>query len=84
VLRRVLRALGIRSVPGRELAVVERALTHRTLVMRVIAWAPPRGVLPRRPGRVRWTSPLDLTRLPLSTAMRRAVEISASAQAERP
>jgi len=80
----VLRALGIRGAPGRELAVLERSLTHRTLVLRVLACAPPRGALPGTPGRVRWTAPRDLTRLPLSTAMRRAVEASAPAPAERP
>ncbi len=82
-LRPVLRELGIRAAPGPELACVERELSHRRLRLRVLACAPPPGRVPPDPGRVRWTGPRELTRLPLSTAMRRAIEASAPAVSGR-
>jgi A/G-specific adenine glycosylase len=75
-LRPVLRSLGIRAAPGPEVACVERELSHRRLFLRVLRCPPPRGRAPITPGRVRWTGPGDLTRIPLSTAMRRAIEAS--------
>ena len=82
-LRPVLRELGIRAAAGAELACVERELSHRRLRLRVLRCAPPPGRVPGKPGRVRWTRPRDLTRLPLSTAMRRAIEASAPGMSGR-
>ena len=67
--------LGFRVEVGEEVAVVTRLLTHRRLELRVY-----RGSLLGRPPRdaSRWgfTSEGEASRLPASTAMRRAIEAS--------
>ena len=68
--------LGVRCRLGDELAVVERALTHRRLVLRVFrgeVWGDP--CAPARP-ELRWQGLAHLDGVAISTAMRRAIEAS--------
>jgi A/G-specific adenine glycosylase len=81
-LRRVLRRdLGAVSRVGEVLAVVERLLTHRRLVLAVHRCVV-RGEVRVVPGGryldVRWAAPAELDGLGVSTAMRRAAEAGAA------
>ncbi len=67
--------LGFRLEVGEELAVVTRLLTHRRLVLHVHAGRL-LGPVPRDRDRLRFTSEGEASRLPASTAMRRAIEAS--------
>jgi ADP-ribose pyrophosphatase YjhB (NUDIX family) len=73
--RRAARDLGLRLEVGEELAAVTRLLTHRRLVLRIHVGRL-RGPAPRDRDRMRFTSEGDASRLPASTAMRRAIEAS--------
>jgi A/G-specific adenine glycosylase len=77
--RRAMPDLGLRLEIGAELASVTRLLTHRRLELRVHA-----GTLVGRPpvDASRWgfTSEGEASRLPASTAMRRAIEASGGFQ----
>jgi A/G-specific adenine glycosylase len=77
--RRALADLGLRVEIGAELASVTRLLTHRRLELRVH-----QGILLARPplDASRWgfTSEVEASRLPASTAMRRAIEASGGFQ----
>jgi A/G-specific adenine glycosylase len=66
---------GLALEVGEELAVVTRLLTHRRLVLRVHAGRL-LGPGPSDPDRLRFTSEDEASRLPASTAMRRAIEAS--------
>jgi A/G-specific adenine glycosylase len=73
--RRAARDLGLALEVGEDLATVTRLLTHRRLVLHVHAGRL-RGRAPRDRDRWRFTSEGDASRLPASTAMRRAIEAS--------
>lgn len=95
-LRRALRPLGIDGAPRRTLAVVERLLTHRRLVLRVMEVPPPAAARRRRgtasggsgegtDGSIlRWTHPAEMGRMAVSVAMRRAVESSSNFRVREP
>jgi A/G-specific adenine glycosylase len=74
--------LGVRARVGPALAVVERDLTHRALVLRVhgarlAGPVRPGGGWPRRPG-LRWATVQDIQGLAVPTAVRKAIEASGS------
>ena len=73
--RRAAAELGLALEVGAELAVVTRLLTHRRLELRIHAGRLG-GPAPRARDRWRFTSERDASRLPASTAMRRAIEAS--------
>lgn len=73
--RRARKDLGVRLEVGEELATVTRLLTHRRLVLQIHAGRL-RGPAPRDRDRMRFTSEGEASRLPASTAMRRAIEAS--------
>jgi A/G-specific adenine glycosylase len=73
--RRAAAELGLALEVGAELASVTRLLTHRRLEFRIHAGRLG-GPAPRARDRWRFTSEGDASRLPASTAMRRAIEAS--------
>lgn len=73
--RRAVPDLGLRIEVGEERAAVTRLLTHRRLELRVHSGRLLGGV-PREGGGWAFTSEDEASRLPASTAMRRAIEAS--------
>jgi A/G-specific adenine glycosylase len=73
--RRAAAELGLGLEVGAEIAAVTRLLTHRRLELRIHAGRLG-GPAPRDRDRWRFTSERDASRLPASTAMRRAIEAS--------
>jgi A/G-specific adenine glycosylase len=73
--RNALHDLGLRVEIGAELASVTRVLTHRRLELRIHA-ATLLGRPPRDASRWGFTTEDEASRLPASTAMRRAIEAS--------
>jgi A/G-specific adenine glycosylase len=74
-LRAGLAASGLRIRPGPELAIVERALTHRRLRLRAFRC----GVRGAVPAGHRLVAPPELAALGMSTAMRRVAEAAIAA-----
>ena len=73
--RRALPDLGVRVLVGREIASLTRLLTHRRLELRIHVGSL-RGDAPEGPGGWGFTSEGEASRLPASSAMRRAIEAS--------
>jgi A/G-specific adenine glycosylase len=76
----VLRRLVVALEPGAEVATVERALTHRRLLLRAFACAPPARLASPA---LRLAGPADLAALGLPTAMLRLAEAVLTAAAAR-
>jgi adenine-specific DNA glycosylase len=66
---------GLRLEVGEEVGALVRVLTHRRLEMRVLACRLVGRNAPES-GRMRFTTAEEASRLPASTAMRRAIEVS--------